>query len=77
MIFILISEVETEWIVCRSYFMRYEVILQVQLSYFSLLKEITDTNFRPIHEDNRSLSNDADLKSKFKICKMDVNLVKL
>ena len=33
--------------------------------------EVADTHFRPIHEDNRSLPNDADLKSKFKKCKMD------
>ena len=72
--FILISEVGTEWNVCRSYIIRYEVILQVKLSYFSLLK-ITDTKFRHIYEDNRSLPNDADRKSKFKICKMDVNFI--
>ena len=36
---------------------------------------IFDTNFRPIHEDYRSLPNDADLKRKFKICKMDVNFI--
>ena len=37
--------------------------------------EITDINFRPIHEDSRSLPNDADQKSKFKMCKMDVNFI--
>ena len=37
--FILISEVETEWNFCLSYAIRYEVILQVKLSYFSLLKD--------------------------------------
>ena len=37
--------------------------------------EVTDTNFRPIHEDNRSLPNDADLKSKFNICKIDVKFI--
>ena len=29
---------------------------------------------RPIHRDNRSLQNDADLKTKFKICNMDVHI---
>ena len=28
-----------EWNVCRSYIIRYEVILQVKLSYFNLLKD--------------------------------------
>ena len=37
--FILISEVGTEWNFCRSYILPYEVILQVKLSYFSLLKD--------------------------------------
>ena len=37
--------------------------------------EITDINFRQIPEDNRSLPNDTDRKSKFKICKMDVYLI--
>ena len=49
-----------------------------KLELLQLIKtqlEVTDTNFQPIHEDNRSLPNDADLKSKFKICKMDVNFI--
>ena len=65
---------------CRSYIIRYEVILHVKLSYFSFLNikrqlEITDINFRRIYEDNRSLPNNADRKSKFEICKMDVNFI--
>ena len=64
--FILIAEVGAERNFCRSYIIRYEVILQVKLSYFTLL-EITDIKFRRIYEDNRSLPNDADLKSKYKI----------
>ena len=34
-----ISEVGAERHFCRSYLIRYEVILQVKLSYFSLLKD--------------------------------------
>ena len=37
--FILIPEVGTELNFCRSYVIRYEVILQVKLGYFSLLKD--------------------------------------
>ena len=37
--------------------------------------EITDIHFRRIYEDNRSLPKDADRKSKFKICKIDVNFI--
>ena len=37
--FILIPEVGTEWNFCRSNIIRYEVIEQVKLSYFSLLKD--------------------------------------
>ena len=44
-----ISEVGAEVNFCRSYIIRYEVILQVKLSYFSLLKDI---NLRRIYEDN-------------------------
>ena len=38
------------------------------LQFIKTQLEITDTNFRQIHEDNRSLPNDAHLNSKFKIC---------
>ena len=71
-----IAEVTPEWSFNRSCIIRYEVIQQVKLSYFIKTQlEVTDTNFRPIHEDNRRLPNDDDLKSKFKICKMDVNFI--
>ena len=49
-----------------------------KVEFLQLIKtqlEVTDTNFRPIHEDNRSLPNDADRKSKLKVCKMDVTLI--
>ena len=39
MYFILIAEVGTEWNFCRSFIIPYEVILQVKLSYFGLLKD--------------------------------------
>ena len=35
----------------------------------------TDINCQPIHEDNRSLPNEADLKSEFKIFNMGVNAI--
>ena len=61
--FILISEVGTELNFFRSYIIRYEVILQVKLSYFSKTQlEITDINFRRIYEHKRSLPNDGHLK---------------
>ena len=68
-----IAEVGAEWNFCRSYIIRYEVILQVKLSWVTL--EITDVNFRRIYEHNRCLPNDANRKSKFKISKMDVNYI--
>ena len=34
-------------------------------SFIKSKLEVTDINFRPIHEDNRSLPNDDDIKSKF------------
>ena len=52
----------------RSYFTSKVELLQLIKTQL----EVTDTNFRPIHEDYRSWPNDADLKSKFKIRKMDV-----
>ena len=67
-----ISEVGAEWNFCRSYTIRYEVILQVKLSYFSLLKDI---KFRRIYEDNRSFPNGNDLKFEFKIFNMGVDFI--
>ena len=37
--------------------------------------EVTDIKCRLIYEDNQSLPNDADRKSKLKICKMDIKLI--
>ena len=37
--------------------------------------EVTDIHFRPLHEDNRSLPYDADLKSYFKILNMGVSIL--
>ena len=54
-----ISEVGAELNFCRSYIIRYEVILQVKLCW--------------IYEDNRSFSNGTDLKFKFKIFNMVVD----
>ena len=68
----LISEVGTESNFCRSYIIRYEVILQVKLSYFRLWY-ISDINFRRIDEYNRCLPNGANLKFKVKIFKMGVD----
>ena len=71
-----IAEVGAKWNFCRSYIIRYEVILQEKLSYFSLLKTIkNDLNFRRIYEDNRSLPNAADQKFKFKIFNLGVDFI--
>ena len=37
--------------------------------------EVTDISFRRIYEDKRSLSNDADLKSKFVIFNIGVDFI--
>ena len=37
--------------------------------------EVTDINFRPILEDQRSFPNDADLNIKFKIFNMGVDFI--
>ena len=70
-----IAEVTAEWKFCRSYIIRYEVILQEKLSYFIKSQlEVTAINFRLIHEDNR-FPNDADLKIKFEIFNMGVDFI--
>ena len=55
----------------RSYFTSKVELLQL----IKRQLEITDTHFRPMHEDYRSFPNDADLKSKFRIFNMDVNFI--
>ena len=70
-----IAEVRAEWNFCRSYIIRYEVILLVKLSGFKLL-EVVDINSWRIYEDSRSLPNDADLKIKFKQLNMGVDFIK-
>ena len=55
----------------RSYFTsKVELLMLIKTQL-----EITDINFRRIYEDNRSLQNDADRKSKFKICKINFILI--
>ena len=44
----------------------YDTMLYNKLSWVTLAIEVPGFNFRPIHEDNRSFPNDADLKIKFK-----------
>ena len=51
-----------------------EVFAEV-VFYDTKLYIVTDINFRPIHEDNRSLPNDADLRSKFRIFNMGGNFI--
>ena len=53
--------------IIRSYIMR-----KIELLY---LTKVTDIKFRPIHEDNRSLPNEANLKSEFMIFNMGVNII--
>ena len=55
----------------RSYFTSKVELLQL----IKRQLEINDINFRRIYEDNRSFPNDADRRSKLKICKMDVNFI--
>ena len=71
--FILISKVGIERNFCRSYIIRYEVILQVKLSLRQL--EIPGINFRRIYEDNRNFPRGADLKFKFMILNMGVDFI--
>ena len=52
------------------------VTSKLELHYLNKRQfKITDIHFRRIYEDNRSLPNDADLKSKVKIFYMGVDCI--